>query len=120
MQGSTCLRPPLRLPPVKSIVRRDVTAPPPRSLPVLLMTARIEFSMLPYVVACPRSMAWMNAKVIAPVDVILDKACSIWNKINVKTYPFEHNLNTQRCRNGNYYKVFVCFKIMNKNLCQLS
>lgn len=74
---NTCFNPPpVVLPPVKSIVMTDVTGPPPISPPVLRMVFRMEFSMLPYVCPCPRSMAWMKQKVIAPVDVILDKACS--------------------------------------------
>lgn len=77
MKMHTCLSPPPILPPVKSMLSRDVTAPPPRSLPVFRMAERIELRMLPYVVPCPRSMAWMKQKVIAPVDVIFDRACSI-------------------------------------------
>lgn len=77
---NTCLKPPPApaLPPVISMVRRDVTTPPPRSspLPTLRMAERIEFNTLPYVVPCPRSMACMKQKVIAPVEVILDRACS--------------------------------------------
>ena len=43
----TCRSPPLKLPPVNSMVRSDVTGPPPMASPVLLMVVRIEFSMLP-------------------------------------------------------------------------
>jgi len=32
--------------------------------------------MLPYVAPCPLSMAWMKQKVIAPVEVIFESACS--------------------------------------------
>ena len=39
------------------------------------MVDRIEVSIFPYVVAWPRSIAWMKEKVIAPVEVTLDKAC---------------------------------------------
>lgn len=38
------------------------------------MVERIEVSMLPYVAAFPRSMAWMKEKVMAPVEVIFDRA----------------------------------------------
>lgn len=77
---STCLKPPvLALPPVRSIVRRDVTTPPPRSgpelpLPASRIAVRIALRMLPYVVPCPRSMAWMKQKVMAPVEVIFERA----------------------------------------------
>ena len=51
---STCLNPPvLKLPPVRSMVRRDVTAPPPRDgpeLPTSRIAVRIALRMLPYVV----------------------------------------------------------------------
>lgn len=43
----SCLSRVLRLPPFKSIVRREVTSPPSRSLPVFRMVDRIAFSMLP-------------------------------------------------------------------------
>uniref|UniRef100_A0A2P2JYL5 Metacaspase-1-like n=1 Tax=Rhizophora mucronata TaxID=61149 RepID=A0A2P2JYL5_RHIMU len=56
----SCLSPPTRLPPDRSIMRRDVTIPPPSSLLVLLMVDLIAFSMFPYVFPCPRSMAWMK------------------------------------------------------------
>lgn len=76
--GSTCLKPPvLKLPPVRSIVRRDVTAPPPRDgpePPASRIAVRIALRMLPYVAPCPRSMAWIKQKVMAPVEVIFDKA----------------------------------------------
>lgn len=59
------------------MVMSDVTTPPPIliSEPVFLIVARMEFNMLPYVEACWRSIAWMKQKVMAPVDVIFDKAC---------------------------------------------
>lgn len=63
------------LPPVTSIVRRDVTMPPPRSLSELRMEDLIAFRIPPYVVPCPCSIAWMKEKVIAPVEVTLDKLC---------------------------------------------
>lgn len=58
------------------MVISDVTGPPPVPPLVLRMVVRIEFSILPYVAPCPRSIAWMKQKVIAPVEVILDNACS--------------------------------------------
>lgn len=69
----------LKLPPERSIVRRDVTAPPPSprsgpELPASRIAVRIALRTPPYVVACPRSMAWIKQKVMAPVDVIFDKA----------------------------------------------
>lgn len=68
----------MALPPVKSMVTNDVTTPPPMSPlpPAFFIAFRIEFSMLPYVAPCPRSIAWMKQKVMAPVDVIFDRACS--------------------------------------------
>lgn len=69
----------MALPPVKSMVTRDVTTSPPPPPPppfAFFIAVRIEFSMLPYVAPCPRSIAWMKQKVMAPVDVILDRACS--------------------------------------------
>lgn len=75
----TCLSPPaLRLPPVKSIEMREVTTSPPPlpPLPAFFMAVRIEVRMVPYVAPGPeRSMAWMKQNVIAPVDVIFDRAC---------------------------------------------
>lgn len=74
----SCLSPPvLALPPVRSIEMSDVTAPPPAieaPLPVFRIVERMEFRILPYVVASPRSIAWMKQNVIAPVEVIFDKA----------------------------------------------
>ena len=75
----TCLSPPPSptLPPVKSMVIRDVTTPPPRSPPpTLRIVLRIALRMLPYVAPYPRSRAWMKQNVMAPVDVIFDRACS--------------------------------------------
>jgi hypothetical protein len=60
MKKHTCVIPPLKFPPANSIEISVVTTPPLSSLIVLRMVARIAFSMLPYVVPCPRSIAWMN------------------------------------------------------------
>lgn len=49
--------------------------PPPIPLSELRMEDLIAFRIPPYVVPCPCSIAWMKEKVIAPVEVTLDKLC---------------------------------------------
>lgn len=58
------------------MLRSDVTGVPPIESPVLRMVDRMEFKMLPYVAPWPCSTAWMKQKVIAPVDVIFERACA--------------------------------------------
>ena len=104
---STCLSPPSALPPLKSMVTKDVIAPPPMSPlpPAFLIAFRIEFSMLPYVVPCPRSIAWIKQKVMAPVDVIFDRACLrsssassyFFCKMNSKEMKWIVDYGTYRC-----------------------
>lgn len=43
----TCLKPPLKLPPVINMPRSEVRGPPPAELPVLRMVDLIELSMVP-------------------------------------------------------------------------
>lgn len=68
----TCLNAP-KLPLDTSVASSAVTG---LVAPVVFrMVARIALSMLPYVAPWPSSKALRKQYVIAPVDVILDRAC---------------------------------------------
>ncbi|MFS7889236.1 hypothetical protein Hanom_Chr00s000003g01604551 [Helianthus anomalus] len=64
------------------------------------MALRIELNKLPYVDAFPCSMASIKQYVIAPVDVIFDKACIIRGG-NIR--------NIFECKSKTFYKNKSCY-----------